>query len=142
MQYRTGRLTGVQNRRINGLEAASGYIPVQVNGANFTAMLTAIRLDGKLYRLTGLVPRGSGLLPEVEQAMQSFRKLSAREARNLRPQTLDIVRVRRSDTVASLARRMNVDSFPRATLPRTERSGSVGPTPLGSAREDHPLSAA
>ena len=110
-QYRTGRLSGVQNRRINGLDAASGYLPVQVNGTNFTAMLTAIRLDGKLYRLTGLVPRGSGLLPEVEQAVQSFRKLSAREARNLRPQTLDIVRVRRSDTVASLARRMNVDSF-------------------------------
>ena len=38
-----GTPAGVQNRRINGLEAASGYLPVQVNGANFTAMLTAIR---------------------------------------------------------------------------------------------------
>ena len=110
-QYRVGRLTGVQNRRLNGLEAATGYIPVQVNGKNFNAMLTAVRLNGKLYRLTGLVPQGSGLMSQVQEAVQTFRALSPREARNLKPQKIDVVRVRRSDTVASLARRMNVDSF-------------------------------
>ena len=110
-EYRVGRLSRVTPRRINGLEAASGYLPVQVNGKAFDAMLTAIRLDGKLYRLTGLVPRGSGLMGQVERAAQSFRSLSPREARQLKPQRIDIVRVRRGDTVAGLARRMNVDSF-------------------------------
>lgn len=107
--FRTGRVTGLQPRRINGLEAASARVPVQINNRAYDALLVAIRLEGKLYRLTGLAPRGSGLIPSMEQAATTFRKLSAREAAGLRPQRVDLVTVRPGDTVASLSRRMNVD---------------------------------
>ena len=106
--YRVGRVSGLQPRRINGLEAASGVVPVQIDGKNFQALLVAIRLDGALYRLTGLVPQGSPLLPTMSQAAETFRKLTTAEANRLRSSRIDVVTVGRRDTVASLAKRMNV----------------------------------
>ena len=108
---RVGRLSRITPTRINGLEAAVGYLPVQVQNQTFDTMLVAIRMDGALYRLTGLAPRGSGLMPSMEQAAETFRRLSRAEARRLKSAKIDVVTVRRGDTVASLARRMNVDQL-------------------------------
>ena len=109
--YRVGRVSDVQPRKINGLEAASARVPVQIQGKNFDALLVAIRMDGALYRLTGLAPRGSGMLPSMEDAAETFRRLSRSETRRMREAKIDIVTVGRRDTVASLAARMNVDGF-------------------------------
>ncbi len=109
--YRVGRVTGLQPRRINGLEAASGVVPVQIDGKNFQALLVAIRLDGALYRLTGLAPQGSSMLPTMSQASETFRKLTTAEANRLRSSRVDVVTVGSRDTVASLSRRMNVSEL-------------------------------
>jgi predicted Zn-dependent protease len=109
--HRVGALTGLQPQRINGLEAASAVLPVQLGNRTYDALLVAYRLDGKLYRVTGLAPRGSGLLPAMQDAAWSFRRLSAAEAAGLREKRIQIVTVRQGDTAESLARRMNVDGY-------------------------------
>ena len=109
--YRVGRVAQLQPRQINGLEAASGVVPVQINGNAFQTLLVVIRLDGALYRLTGLVPQGTGMLPTMTEAAETFRKLTTAEARRLRAAQVDVVTVGRRDTVASLARRMNVSEL-------------------------------
>jgi predicted Zn-dependent protease len=82
-----------------------------LNNQTYDALLVAYRLDGKLYRVTGLAPRGSGLLPAMSGAARSFRRLSAAEAGRLREKRIDIVTVRGGDTVERLARRMNFDDY-------------------------------
>ncbi|MEM7506558.1 MAG: M48 family metalloprotease [Pseudomonadota bacterium] len=111
-ETRVGRLGGLQRTRINGLEAARAVMPVEVQGRTFDALLVAVRLNGTIYRMTGLAPRGSRLLPSMEEASRTFRRLSAADAGRLKGKRIDVVTVQRGQTVASLARRMNVDQFP------------------------------
>ncbi|MHA1528678.1 MAG: M48 family metalloprotease, partial [Alphaproteobacteria bacterium] len=108
---RVGQLTGLQRERINGLEAASAVLPVRLNNQTYDALLVAYRLNAKLYRITGLAPRGSGLLPAMTDAAHSFRRLSGSEAGRLREKRIDIVTVRSGDTSERLARRMNFDDY-------------------------------
>ncbi len=108
---RVGRLSGVQDRRINGLPAAVGYLPIQINGKNFQAMLVAVRVGKSLYRMTGFAPRGSNLMGAIERATGTFRRLSSAEKKRLRETKIDIVTTRRGDTVASLSRKMKVNGF-------------------------------
>ncbi|HUS54583.1 MAG TPA: M48 family metalloprotease [Thermohalobaculum sp.] len=108
---RTGQLTGLRRERINGLDAASAILPVQLGGQVFEALLVAYRLDGKLYRITGLTPRGSGQMPAISDAAASFRRLSGAEAGRLREKRIDITTVRSGDTAERLARRMNFDDY-------------------------------
>jgi len=110
-QTRVGRLNGPRRERINGLDAASAVLPVQIQGRAWEALLVAVRLDGKLYRMTGLAPAGSGMLNTLGDAAWTFRGLSAGEASRLREKRIDIVTVRRGDTAESLARSMNVDGY-------------------------------
>ena len=110
-QFRTGQLTGLRRERINGLEAASALLPVRLNNRTYDALLVAYRLNGKLYRITGLAPRGSGLLPAMRDAAWTFRRLSGVEAGRLREKRIDIVTVRSGDTPERLARRMNFDEY-------------------------------
>jgi predicted Zn-dependent protease len=108
-QTRTGQLNQLRAERINGLDSASAVLPVKLNNQTYDALLVAYRLDGKLYRVTGLAPRGSGLLPAMSGAARSFRRLSAAEAGRLREKRIDIVAARGS--VESMARRMNFDDY-------------------------------
>lgn len=110
-QTRVGQLQQLERTKINGLDAAYGVLPVQTKGGVSDGLLVAIRMNGTIYRLTGLSPRGSGLLPRMEDASRTFRRLSQGEANGLKGQTIDIVTVRRGDTVASLSQRMNVGEF-------------------------------
>lgn len=110
-EYRTGDVSRPRSERINGLEAASATAKVQVNNQVYDMLLVAIRLNGKLYRLTGLSPQGARLIPRMRQAAKTFRRLNAAEAGRLSPRYVDIATVRRGDTVASFARQMNVEDF-------------------------------
>ncbi|MBY8977390.1 M48 family metalloprotease [Rhodobacteraceae bacterium NNCM2] len=110
-QTRVGQLRQLQSTKINGLPAALGILPMAVKGGTADVELVAIRLNGTVYRFTGIVPRGSNLLPEIDQAARSFRQLSAAEARNLKGKQIKVVTVGRGDTVASLSKRMKVDQF-------------------------------
>lgn len=107
--FRTGQLAGLRGDRINGLDAASAVLPVRLNNQTYDALLVAYRLGGRLYRVTGLAPRGSGLMPSLRDAAASFRRLSAAEAGRLREKRIDIVPARGS--VESMARRMNFDDY-------------------------------
>lgn len=109
---RTGQMQGPEPVRANGLDAAEAVLPVELNGTVFNALLYAVRHDGRIYRITGLVQRGSGMLGEVRRAARSFDALSAAEAARLEPQRIDVVTVRRGDSVGTLARRMPVDALP------------------------------
>jgi predicted Zn-dependent protease len=71
----------------------------------------AYRLDSKLYRITGLAPRGSGLLPAMTDAARTFRRLSGAEAGRQREKRIAIVTVLSGDTTERLARRMNFDAW-------------------------------
>ena len=115
-QYRTANVTKPRAQRINGLEAATGSARVQVNNQVYDALLVAIRMDGKLYRLTGLSPQGAGMIPRMAEAARTFRRLSAAEAQGLTGRRVEVVTVRRGDTVQSLASRMNGEKFPEERL--------------------------
>ena len=106
---RTGQVQDLREVRINGLPAARAVLPMELEGRIFDGLLVIVNKDGALYRMTGLAPRDSGLLPAMETAAASFRRLSASEARRERPQRIDVVTVARGDTVASLAERMAFD---------------------------------
>ena len=106
---RVGRLQGLRDDRINGLEAASALLPVQLNNRAYDALLVAYRIDNKLYRTTGLTPRGSGLLPALQDAAWSFRRLSSGEISRLREKRIDIVPARGS--AESMARQMNFQDY-------------------------------
>ena len=92
-----------------GSRMVSTVMPVRLDNRVYEALLVAYRVDGKLYRVTGLTPRGSGLLPALDDAAGTVRRLSAAEARGLREARIDIVTVRPGDTVERLARRMRDD---------------------------------
>jgi predicted Zn-dependent protease len=108
---RTGQLTGLRRERINGLDAASAVLPMQLDNQVYEVLLVVYRVDGTLYRITGITPRGSGLMPALTDAAQSFRRLSGSEAGRLREKRIDIVTTRSGDTAERLARNMNFDDY-------------------------------
>jgi predicted Zn-dependent protease len=109
--HRVGQLSALRADRINGIEAASAVLAVQLNNRTYDALLVAYRFDRQLYRITGLAPRGSGLLPAMEDAARTFRRLSGSEASRLREKRIQVVTARRGDTADRLARQMNVDGY-------------------------------
>ncbi|HUF55994.1 MAG TPA: M48 family metalloprotease [Thermohalobaculum sp.] len=109
---RVGRIQRLEPARINGLEAARAVLPVEVGNRAFNALLVAIRMDGRVYRLTGLVPQGSGLLDEMNRAAQTFRRLPAQEASQYSARRIQVVSVRGGDSVQSLGQQMRVEALP------------------------------
>jgi predicted Zn-dependent protease len=106
---RTGQLAGLQGGRVNGLDAAQAVLPVEVGGRVHEALLVAVRLDGTVYRITGLAPRGSGMLGALGEAARSFRRLPAAEAAGIRERRVQVVTAQPGDTAERLAGRMSAD---------------------------------
>ncbi len=106
---RTGQLQGLGGGRIDGLDAARAVLPLELNGQAYEALLVAIRMGDTVYRVTGLAPRGSGVLPALENAARSFHRLGAAERAQLSERRLRVARVGAGDSAESLARGMNVD---------------------------------
>ncbi len=103
---RTGQLSNLQTFRINGLSAASAQMAIETNSGVRIARMTAIRSGDTMYRFLGLQPQGADRAGrQMDNAAQTFRRLSAREARALKPYRIQIHTVRSGDTVAKLARR-------------------------------------
>ena len=105
------RLTELDRSSINGMPAAAGAARVRSRQGIHNLRLVAIRRGGRMYRFMFIGPRGTGqrLYDAYRETAYSFRGVSASEARKWRPYRIRIVRVRRGDTVARLARRMAVD---------------------------------
>lgn len=116
-QTRTGRLQQLQSTRINGLEAATAYLPIATGQGERVAQLTAIRTgDGTVYRFFGLArPGDQGVLRRLDAAARSFRRLSQAEAAQARPYRIQVATAQAGDTVERLAARM---PFDRANVER------------------------
>jgi predicted Zn-dependent protease len=90
---------------VNGFPAATAT----AHGAQWSFRLYAVRFGSDVYRF---IFAAKNLTPAVDRTFQasilSFRRMSLKESQQVRPQRLEIVKVRRGDTVAKLARRMAV----------------------------------
>lgn len=116
-QARTGRLDNLRRRTINGLPAASATLPVETRGGVRILRMTAIKKGDAVYRFLGIQPDGAGRLgQQMDRAAGSFQKLSASQARKLKPKRIKLHRVRAGETQSSLAKKM---PFPSDL--RTER---------------------
>lgn len=117
-QYLSGAtkppLANVTAMRINGLEAATGWINVETNRGRMELRLAAIRTDPTtIYRFRFLTPVKllSELGPGNLRTLQSFRTLTATEAAALKPLRIRVVTVKKGDSIATLANRMAFERY-------------------------------
>jgi predicted Zn-dependent protease len=105
--------------RINGLDAWVGTFEGELQDVGpATARLAVIEYERNVYRLIGFAPRASfGRIQDVVvRSQQSFRGLSREEARDIRPNIIDLYTVRQGDTWQSIAQRVGGDNVRPATL--------------------------
>ena len=103
----------VEAIRINGMDAATGWIQARLKRGNMTLRLVAIRYDRKhICRFLFLVPgRSMGQLSRgLRHTTYSFRRLTASEAGTLRPLHIRVVKLEAIHSITTLARRMAVSS--------------------------------
>ncbi len=111
---RTGPIAALREGHLHGMPTASAIMPLRLGSRIYEAVLVVYRLNGQIYRITGLSPQGSGMRFALEDAARSFRRLSAAEKAVLarKEHHIRIVRVRAGDTVDRMARRMKVETLP------------------------------
>lgn len=105
---RNVNLRNVEKLRINGLDSATGIL--RRRGVDIRVV--AIRKDLQtIYRfMFRTKPRDTARLSRaLRQTTHSFRLLTDRETEGLKPLRIRVVRTRRGDSVASMARRMAGD---------------------------------
>ena len=101
---------------MNGLDAAQGRVTLRGDGSERVADLTVIRLDGRLYRLTGLHRAGDSVgASALGAAAASFRRLGPAEASRARPLRLRVHRAAAGENVTALVDAMPVEA-PRETF--------------------------
>ena len=125
-QYLTGvwaaklRLNGVQSVSANGLNAATGYTQVRTNsGSTVVLRLAAVSWpDGNIYRFQFISPPAAARQndPGFMETLRSFRKLSSREAAGFKPFVVRPYKVKRGDTVASVAGKLPFDKLTEERL--------------------------
>ncbi len=109
---RTGTLRDVRSLKINGLDAATGWMPISRKNGEYALQLTVIRLGDRVYRFAGSAHiRNSRLRSDLATATESFTALEKWQADLLQPYRLRMYKVRRGDTVSRLARRMPFDTL-------------------------------
>ena len=104
---------------VNGLDAYVGTYQGQMQGlGNVGALAAHILHDRNVYLLVGLSPADGFRRAQQEftQSIRSFRRLSAADAENIRPNRVDLYTVREGDTWASIAERMGRGAVKPSTL--------------------------
>ncbi len=100
-------LAAVESLNVNGLRAATGTLRLEQNGAPTDLRLVAIRTASNMVdRFVFAAPASlsDSLADRFEQTIFSYRHLSEREARDVKPFQLQRYQVRPGDTVAKLSR--------------------------------------
>ena len=96
----------VEEFTINGFPAAT----TTAKGEQWAFRLFAVRFGSDVYRF---IFATKAMTPQTDasfrEAVMSFRRMSLKESREVKPLRIKIVAVGKGDTVASLARRMAVD---------------------------------
>ena len=105
-------------RTAGGLDAAVGYAQVQLSGRPAEGGFVVLQGQGKtVYRFALLTGRfGDAQERDLMATADSFERLTAAEAAELKPQRVRLVTVREGDTVDTFARQMAVDALPRETF--------------------------
>jgi predicted Zn-dependent protease len=99
----------LQRTTVNGLPAAFGS--ARVNNGNSQVDVTVFAYEfanDRAYHFVAIAPVGQG--GTFNAMFQSMRRITQSEATSVVPRRVQVVTVGRSDTVASLARRMAYDS--------------------------------
>ncbi|MDE1466525.1 M48 family metalloprotease [Aurantiacibacter sp. D1-12] len=95
----------IERTTVNGLPATYGF--ARVNNGQSQVDVTVFAYDfgnGQAYHFQSITPAGQA--GTFNSLYQSMRRISSQEAGSVVPRRIDIVTAGRSDTVASLARRM------------------------------------
>lgn len=106
-------LRDLQPLTINGLEAATAMVTIKNNNGVRDVRYLAIIDGDQIFRFQFLTPpklTDQMALP-FRKTTYSFRRLSTREASNIRGLHIDLHRVGRGDTLTGLAQRMKVEKL-------------------------------
>ncbi len=106
-------LNGVQALEINGLEAATGIVRLNTQKGVRDIRYLAIADGQDIFQLRFLSPPSLTAQMELpfRHATYSFRRLSHREAQNIRGFHIRLHQVARGETMGSLAQRMKIEKF-------------------------------
>ena len=101
--------------KINGMNAATAAFTGTVQGKSVTIRLVAIEwAPGQFFRFQMAIPKNvsSSFMDELKKTTYSFKKLTASEKNSIRPKRIKLVAAKSGDTVATMAKRMDVDELP------------------------------
>jgi predicted Zn-dependent protease len=107
-------LRQVEGLDINGMPAATAATRINTDDGAMDVRLVAIReRPERIYRMIFLTPPSltGQLSTELQRTTYSFKRLTAAEARAIKPLRVDVITVRKGDSAEALAGRMPFDSF-------------------------------
>ena len=109
-------LNDLERITVNGMEAATGWLRLNLQQGQSDVRLLAIEYDSEtIYQFIFVAPThlSSQLATGFQRTTYSFRQLSASEARTLRPLRIRVVEVGYGDTIDDFARMMQFDDLRR-----------------------------
>lgn len=103
-------LRNLQSLKINGSAAATGMVRLKTSKGVRDIRYLAIADEGKIFRFRFLTPTHLTSQMEVplRETTYSFKRLSVREAKKVSGRYITIHKVKRGETIASLANQMRV----------------------------------
>lgn len=116
------RLSNIESITVNGMPAETGEATVNIQRTQANLRLVVIGFDRQtIYRFLFLTPTSQirQFSSELRSTTYSFRKLNDWEIGDINPNRISVIRVRRGDSIASIASRM-----PRS-VPRAEQQFRV-----------------
>ncbi len=108
------RLQDMQTYQVNGMNAATAYASINTEEGKRHVRFLAIGFsDTQIARFMMLTRTNmtSQITPDLQTMANSFRRLGAKEAKDLKPLRVRVVTVRRGDTIQSLAGRMAFEDY-------------------------------
>ncbi|QFT77657.1 M48 family metalloprotease [Erythrobacter sp. THAF29] len=101
--------SSIQRTTVNGIPAAYGTARVNNGQSQVDVVVFAYEFSkDRAYHFQAITPAGSS--NTFASMFQSMRRISQSEAAAVIPRRIDVITVRRGDTISSLARRMAYDS--------------------------------
>jgi predicted Zn-dependent protease len=107
-------LRQVETLDVNGMPAATAATRINTNDGVMDLRLVAIReRPDRIFRMIFLTPPSltGKLATELRRTTYSFKRLTAAEARAIKPLRVDVVTVGKGDSAESLATRMPFNSY-------------------------------
>ena len=114
-QTQVRQASELRTLRIDGQESATVDLIMRTSKGEVIATLTAIQSGDRVFRFTGIVPRGAlrSVQDATRDAALSFRRLSAREAQRWRADRIDVVR---ASSIAQAAARTPFEDYAEERL--------------------------